>query len=273
VVAANYTLMAPVAGAPARGQIVIGNRVAIARGIQPGNVISFRAYSGKLFTFTVAQVLSEQSEIVSADLMLLSEPDFRAFFGIPAGYATDIALRVTNPLEVRTVAAKITAAAPDSRPILREEILRTYESVFNWREGIVLTVLTGAILAFAIFAWDKAAGLSAEERREIGILKAIGWESGDVIAMKLWEGALLSLTAFLLGYIAAYVHVFHSSAMLFEPVLKGWSVLYPHFALVPHVDGEQIVTLFFFTVFPYTLATLVPVWRAAVTDPDAVMRG
>jgi hypothetical protein len=273
VVAANYTLMVPAVDAPPRGRIVIGNRVAVTRGIEPGNAISFRAYSGKLFTFTVDRVLSEKSEIVSADLMLLSEPDFRAFFGIPAGHATDIALRVANPLEVRTVAAKITAAAPDSRPILREEILRTYESVFNWREGIVLTVLAGAILAFAIFAWDKAAGLSAEERREIGILKAIGWESGDVIAMKLWEGALVSLTAFLLGYVFAYVHVFHSSAFLFEPVLKGWSVLYPHFALVPHIDGLQVATLFFFTVFPYTLATLVPVWRAAVTDPDAVMRG
>jgi len=29
---------------------------------------------------------------------------------------------------------------------------------------------------------------------------------------------------------------------------------------------------FFFTVFPYTAATIVPIWRAAVTDPDAVMR-
>lgn len=273
VVAANYTLMVPSADAPPRGRIAIGHRVAVTRGIEPGNVISFRAYSGKLFTFTVERVLSEKSEIVSADLILLSEPDFRAFFGIPAGYATDVALRVANPLEVRTVAAKITAAAPDSRPILREEILRTYESVFNWREGIVLTVLVGAILAFAIFAWDKAAGLSAEERREIGILKAIGWESGDVIAMKMWEGALVSLTAFLFGYLGAYLHVFHASAMLFEPVLKGWAVLYPHFALVPHIDGLQVATLFFFTVFPFTLATLVPVWRAAVTDPDAVMRG
>ena len=27
-----------------------------------------------------------------------------------------------------------------------------------------------------------------------------------------------------------------------------------------------------FTVFPYTAAVLVPIWRAAITDPDAVMR-
>jgi len=25
-------------------------------------------------------------------------------------------------------------------------------------------------------------------------------------------------------------------------------------------------------VFPYTVATIVPIWRAAITDPDTVMR-
>lgn len=50
-------------------------------------------------------------------------------------------------------------------------------------------------------------------------------------------------------------------------------MLYPRFELTPVVDGFQVATLFFFTVFPYTVATIVPIWRAAVTDSDAVMRG
>jgi ABC-type lipoprotein release transport system permease subunit len=273
VVKANYTFMAPASAAPADGKIKIGAAVARERGLAAGNLISFRSYSGKLFSFTVAEVLPHDAELVSADLILLSEADFRAFFEIPAGHYTDIALSVANPQEVRNIAAKLTQALPDSRPILREEVLRTYESIFNWREGIVLVLLAGAILAFAIFAWEKASGLSAEEKREIGILKAIGWETGDVLKMKFWEGALVSLTAFLVGYVAAYLHVFRFSASLFEPVLKGWAVLYPRFDLVPAVDGFQVATLFFFTVFPYTVATIVPIWRAAITDPDAVMRG
>lgn len=272
VVNANYTFMARPVEEVADGKIMVGATLARERGLAPHNTISFRSYSGKLFSFEVASVLSPDSELLSADLVLLSENDFRAFFEYPAGYYTDIALSVANPQEVRTVAAKLASALPDSRPILREEVLRTYQSVFDWREGIVLTVLAGAILAFAILAWEKASGLSAEEKREIGILKAIGWETGDVIRMKVWEGVLISLTAFLLGFIAAYVHVFHFGAAVFEPVLKGWSVLYPKFTLVPAVDGLQIATLFFFTVFPYTAAVLVPIWRAAITDPDAVMR-
>jgi len=276
VVKANYTFMVPGADsgmAIQRGEIVVGPALERSRGLAAGNGISFRSYSGKLHTFIVAAVLPQASEIASADLVLLHEDDFRAFFDFPAGHYTDIALSVANPQEVRNVAVKLAAALPDSRPILRDEVLRTYASIFDWREGLMLALLSAAILAFAILAWDKAAGLSAEEKREIGILKAIGWETGDVIKMKFWEGLLVSLTAFLLGFVAAYLHVFYAGAALFEPVLKGWSVLYPEFRLVPQVDGVQLATLFFFTVFPYAAAVLVPIWKAAITDPDAVMRG
>jgi ABC-type lipoprotein release transport system permease subunit len=93
-----------------------------------------------------------------------------------------------------------------------------------------------------------------------------------VLRMKFWEGAVISFSAFVIGYVAAYLHVFYSSAVLFEPVLKGWSVLYPQFSLVPFVDGLQLATLFFFTVFPYIVATIIPIWQTSITDPDAVMR-
>jgi len=272
VVKANYTFMVPGDGRVAKGTLIVGPALARQRGLAPNNGISFRSYSGELFSFVVADVLPQASELASADLVLVSEEDFRAFFAYPAGHYTDVALSVANPKEVRNVAAKLANALPDSRPILREEVQRTYASIFDWREGIMLALLSAAILAFSILAWEKASGLSADEKREIGILKAIGWETGDVIKMKLWEGGLISITAFLGGFVAAYLHVFRFGAPLFEPVLKGWAVLYPRFDLVPAIDGLQVATLFFFTVFPYMAAVLVPIWRAAVTDPDAVMR-
>lgn len=272
VISANYTFMVPNGKPMAAGAITVGDGIARTRGAGVGDVLSFRGYDGRLFSFTVAQVLSHDSELVSADLVLLGEDDFRDFFGIAPGYYTDIALSVRNPREMQTVAKKVALTLPDTRPILRDEILRTYESIFNWREGMILVLLVGGILAFGIFAWEKASGLSAEERREIGILKAVGWETSDIIKMKFWEGFLISLTAFLLGYLLAYGHIFLFSSALFAEVIKGWSVLYPSFELVPFVDGFQIATLFFLTVFPYAAATVVPIWRTAVTDPDIVMR-
>ena len=129
-----------------------------------------------------------------------------------------------------------------------------------------------ALLAFVIFAWEKASGLSADEKREIGILKAIGWETSDVIAVKAYEGLLVSFFSFTVGILTAYGHVFFFSAFLFVPALKGWSVLYPDFRITPFIDPYQVAVLFFLTVVPYTIATIVPSWRAAIIDPDSVMR-
>ena len=177
-----------------------------------------------------------------------------------------------NQKELATIAAKVAEILPDTRQILKEELLRTYDAIFSWRGGILLTIFFGALLAFIIFSWDKASGLSMEEKREIGILKAIGWETSDIIGMKFWEGLVVSLSSFLMGLLLAYVHVFFTPVMLFEPVLKGWSVLYPAFPITPFINGAQVAALFFLTVLPYTVATIIPSWRAAIVDPDSVMR-
>lgn len=254
------------------GTLIIGNGIARLRNIGKGDYMPFRAFDGSILNFRIAGTLSSQSELVSSDLMLITGEDFRKLFGIDQSHVTDLTVVVNNPSEIATVASKIKKRLPDARPIIRDEILRTYDSIFNWRGGMMIVIFSAAVLAFVIFAWDKASGLSAGERREIGILKAVGWETSDVIQMKFWEGAVVSLTAFFTGVILAYVHVFFTGSIVFEPALKGWSSLYPNFELTPFVNLEQLTTLFFLTVVPYTVATIVPIWRAATIDPDSAMR-
>ena len=272
VIGANYTLIVPEDSDVSAGNIVIGQGISRARLAFKGDTLEFRSHDGKIIDLEVKNTLSLESELVSSDLVLISEDDFRRLFGGSEDYATDFTLHVKNPRELSTIALKIAEILPDTRIILRDEILRTYDAVFNWRGGMMIVILLGALLAFIIFAWDKASGLSQEERKEIGILKAIGWETSDVILMKFWEGMVVSLSSFLVGVLLAYGHVFLASSALFEPALKGWSVLYPRFKIVPFIDASQLAALFFLTVVPYTVATIIPSWRAATVDPDSVMR-
>ncbi len=269
---ANYTVMADEREALAKTEAVVGRGVARMRGIGVGDYLSLRGHDGESYSFRVRSLLDSESELVSADLVLMSPEAYRILFGIAEGLYTDLVLSVRNPRELQTLAQKIVARLPDTRPILKPEIQRTYDALFSWRQGILFVLLSGAVLAFAILAWDRASGLSAEERREIGILKATGWETGEILQMKFWEGGVISLLAFLLGYLLAYGYVFYGGAGLFATVLKGWSVLYPDFRLAPSVDGLQLATLFFFTVLPYVVAIIIPTWRIAASDPDAVMR-
>jgi ABC-type lipoprotein release transport system permease subunit len=272
VVGANYTLLVPDDFSLGEGSIAIGNGISRNRLAFVGDILSFRGYDGEPLTFHIAEVFSAESELVSTDLVAMSEKDFRGMFLMPPEVATDLVVKVRNPRELVTIATKIVQVLPDTRPILRDEVLRTYDAVFSWRSSLMLVILLGAVLSFIILAWDKATGMSAEEKREVGILKAVGWETSDVLLMRFWEGVVVSASAFVLGVLLAYGHVFFASAMLFEPVLKGWSVLFPEFRISPFIAFNQLAALFFLTVIPYTVATIVPSWRTATIDPDSVMR-
>lgn len=275
--AANYTLQVPSAQQaaellPPAGEAVVGEGVARLRRVGVGQRIYLVAPSGEFLNLKVRAVLPASAASVSTDMVLLSEPDFRRFFRLDPQEFTDIALRVRNPKEVDKVAEKAGLALRRHRIVTRADLLRTYESLFSWREGLMLALLAAAVLAFGILAFDKASGLSAQERREIGILKAIGWDTRDVIHMKLWEATLIAATAFLGGCLAAYVHVFVFGAPLLTPVLQGWSVLFPRLVLAVSIDGLQLSTLALLAVLPYLIAIVIPIWRTASSDPDAVMR-
>ena len=272
IVGANYTLMVGEDPDVLPGTIAIGEGISRTRLVWEGEGIEFRTYQGAMIELEVKKVFPAESGLVSSDLVLISADDFRRIFGSHSGFATDLSVRVRNPRELSTIAVKVAELLPDTRQILKVELLRTYDAVFGWLGGVMIAAFSGAVLAFLIFAWDKASGLSEEERREIGILKGIGWETSDILRMKAWEGLAVSLTSFFAGLLLAYVHVFLASAVIFEPVLKGWAVLYPKFRLTPSIDGAEVASLFFLTVVPYTVATIIPSWRAAIVDPDSVMR-
>ncbi|NTV49714.1 MAG: FtsX-like permease family protein [Geobacteraceae bacterium] len=269
---ANYTVMAGDDTTAISEKATIGAGVAKVRNLAVGDLLPLISYDKAPLLLEISAIFPSASNLVAADMIVISPVDFQQLFNFPSGQATDLAVTVRNAKELPTVAAKIAARFPDSRPILKSEIQRTYQSVFDWRGGMTLIILASSLLSFIIFAWDKATGLSAEERKEIGILKSIGWETSDVLLLKFWEGLVISLTAFLLGVILAYGHVFFLSAPLFAQALKGWSVIYPDFKLMPVVDAYQLAVLFFLTVVPYTTATIIPCWRAATIDPDAAMR-
>jgi lipoprotein-releasing system permease protein len=254
-------------------ECAVGAGVAAMWGAEVGGevILVDAATTGVLYE--VVGTFAAPSDILTNDLVVMTGDEAALFLGLPDGWATDLAVRIANPSEVNTIATKIKRAFPDSRPITRSEVLRTYDAVFHWRSGMMLAMLSGGLIAFTILAWDKATGLSAEERREIGILKAVGWDTGDVLELKMWEGVAISVTALLLGLIAAMIHVFVFGAPLLTPVLRGWSVLFPELRPAPHVDPYLLFAIAFLTVVPYIAATVAPSWKAATTDPDTVVRG
>lgn len=257
----------------ADNECAIGMGVVTSFGPGEGDILALENSQGFTREFKVTGTFRTASNLLTNDLVVMTEPALRDFFAFDPGLATDLMVEVYNAREIKTLTKKIKYHLADTRPISRDEILHTYESLFNWRSGMMLAVAVSALIAFCILAWDKATGVSVEEKREIGILKALGWETADVLTSKFWEGLVISLSAFLIGIIAAWLHVFVFGAPALAPLLKGWSVLYPDFTLSPSVDLYQLFVLAVLTIFPYLACTLIPAWKTAVTDPELALRG
>ncbi|NCO51682.1 MAG: FtsX-like permease family protein [Deltaproteobacteria bacterium] len=254
------------------GDCALGAGVAQTYGVEIDDSLVLVDQRNQSRIFRVSGIFSSDSQLLTQDLLVLGNADLRAFFEIPTGLAVDLAVQVYNPREIATLAAKIRQQLPATRPIARSEILHSYRTVFNWRSGMILSLLLTALLAFAILAWDRASGLGAAEKHEIGILKALGWTTSDVLQLKFWEGLCLSLTAFILGTLGGWIQVYQFGGGLLRPFFSGWSVLFPQFDLYPALSFYELASLGALTIFPYLVCTLVPAWKNAVSDPDAVMR-
>ena len=65
----------------------------------------------------------------------------------------------------------------------------------------------------------------------------------------------------------------HSQQALKRPTSLPARHLHPaQFKLAPIINFGHVAAIFFLTVVPYTVTTIIPSWRAATIDPDAVMR-
>jgi len=251
---------------------VIGQGVAATRIVETDDIIPMKQADGGLLAPRVIGIFTTESALLTNDLIVMKSEDVKRLFAIPDGHCTDLVVEVGNTREADTIAQKIQAALPDTRPLAKDRILATYDAVFDWRAGVSGMMVVMATLCFLILAWDKATGLSLDQRRVIGVLKACGWQTSEVLELKFWEGAAVSLVSFLAGLALAWAHLLWFDGALFAGVMKGWSVIRPAFPIQPRLDMFQFLLLLSLAVAPYIAATLIPSWRAAAIDPMTAMR-
>lgn len=254
------------------GEVVMGEALAGFLGLEVGDALTLPV--GKAAKrLEIVGLFRSSVALWTADVILMSVADAREFLQVPAGLATDLAVRLSTPDEAVVVARKIAELIPDGRVLDRQLMNRAYDLTFDTRGGMLGAMLLPALVGFLVLAWDRLTGVGPGERREIGALKAMGWQTGDVLLARLWENTVIALHGALAGILGAYVFVFHAQAPGLAKVLFGWSSLYPAFRPAPALTAGQVLVLVGLVVLPFLAAGLVPAWRASTRDPLALLRG
>ena len=227
---------------------------------------------GNFKKMMIAGVFDGDTQLESNDMILMSTQVVREIFDMDEGRATDIVVKVSNPEEVTTVASKIKLMYPDTRVITSTDLKISYQNIFDYKSGVFLALFVVSLFTFFMIIYDKASGLSSEEKREIGILKAIGWRVDDVLKEKFYEAFILSFLAYLLGVLFAFGFVYLLQAPLLREIFVGYSQLKTSFELPFIFEIQTLFLVFFLSVPIYIAATIIPSWRAATLEVDEVIR-
>ena len=256
---------------PWQDRVVMGEKVQKLLGLGQRKMFSLFRPDLTLASFEVAGTFDHEFDLLTGDTIFMANTAVRDLFRIPSSYSTELQVDVANPGEIDNIAVKISNKLPGVRVITRSQILKTYRAVFGWRSGFGLVCLLAAVVSFAILSWDKATGLSREEFREVGILKVLGWQTGDIVLIRFFESFALATVSFLVVYLLACVHVLFFDGSLSRSIFLGWSVLRPDFRLVPPFNLEDVIVVLVIGVVPYMSATVIPAWRAATVPADSVI--
>lgn len=227
---------------------------------------------GTLKKVDIGGVFSGDTELESNDVIVMSKESVREIFNMPQAKATDIVVSVANKDEIATVASKIKLLYPDSRIITKDDLKISYQNIFDYKSGIFLALFVVSLFTFFIIIYDKASGLSSEEKREIGVLKAIGWRVDDVLKEKFYEGFIVSFFSYMSGVVLALLFVYIFKAPLLQNIFTGYSHLKTSFSLPFVFDMQTLALVFFLSVPIYIAATIIPSYRCATLEADEVMR-
>jgi putative ABC transport system permease protein len=186
--------------------------------------------------------------------LIVTDSTARRTGGAPAATVT----AAVAPARLDSVAAALGAAAPQTTVVSENDVNaalgRRFADLLTFVDGVAaLALLAGALLI------ANAVGLAlVERRRELGVLKAVGFTAGRVLAMLALENALLGLLAGVAGMGAVAI------------AMAGINYLRP--AALLSLDPRLAAIMVGVSVALTLLVTALVAWQPARVRPLTVLR-
>ena len=254
------------------GEMIVGKGVyEILKSRYYKEYFNFLLQDGTIKRMHIIGVLTSKSALLNSDMMLMPPSDARAILGIPKGYASDLALHIPNKEEVDTIASKLKLLDPSYHIITKEERARRYAKMFDYRGGIFLLLFLIILASLFMIVSERLGALGANERKEIAILKALGWSIRDIIKERFVEAFIIATLAYMFAILLALLYVYPLGAPLLIDLFSG--TLDSSRITLSYTLSLSDYLLIFLTIIPlYLAAVILPAWRIATEEIDEVIR-
>ena len=220
----------------------------------------------------IAKVLEKESNIISSDIIILDINLARDILGINRDFSTNIAFDVPNELERANIKQKLQRLDLDLNIIQKEDILKKYKTIFNYKGGVFLILYLVVLFAFIMILYQRYSQVSINERKQIAIFKAIGYSVRDIIKIKMSENFVVAFVSYLFGVLLAYFFVFILNAPILKNIFIDFSNIKNDFIIYPYIEFSTFVTLFLFFMVLFLSSVLIPVWKISAINPYESLR-
>jgi len=253
--------------------VVVGDYFASAFRVNINDSLTLYNESQQPFNYTVVGIFSMNVNLYTSDLVLMPIQNARDLFSISSDYATDLCVYTETSAQARTAATSIVERVPSARVLTRAALKDALVTAYGARSGFISTVWYILLLSVIMVALNQASAVSAESKREVGILKSLGFSTLDVLEVRLAESVILGLISASISVFSAVIYDVILGAPVIRDFMLGWASVYPTFPLPIIMQASSVGILYAVALFPLLVGSLVPAWKSAITEPDTAMRG
>jgi ABC-type lipoprotein release transport system permease subunit len=253
---------------------VVGKYLADKFGLQVGDVLTLETETGLgNYSFSVTGVFETNVNLYTSDLILVNINEAHQFFSECPGCVTDLCVYVKDAAQTNEVASQIKTYNPMLRVLTRDAITDATQSTYGARSGFVSIAWYVLLISVILVAWNQATATGTEMKKEVGILKALGFSTSNILEIRFIETLILGFVAATIGIFLAIAYDAYLGAPVLRDFMLGWSAAYPGYPLPINVSLSTVLILYASAVFPLFIGSLIPAWRSAITEPDVAMRG
>ncbi len=256
-----------------KDSMIIGNGVnEVLKKFHYFNDYSFKLHNRETKKVSIFKALPINTNIIANDLIIMDISLAKEILNINEDESSDIVLNVPNELEQSNIKIELILKHLDIRVIQKGDIKKAYENLYNYKGGIFLILFIIVMITFVLILYQRYTMISSSDKKEIGILRAVGWSIKDVIKLKIFETFIIASISFLIGVILAYIYVFFLNAPILSNIFLGFGNLENSVSFSANIDFSTISTLFLFFIIPFISAVLIPTWKIAVIEPSESMK-
>ena len=196
------------------------------------------------------------------------------------GLATHLLVYIRPGYEasVRTEIIRMNLAGSESAKILRLRVtspddLRSLLSIGLLHRGGIFNLhfLLMFIVGILVVLVTSGLGL-AERRREIGVLKATGWQTDEILLRGLVESLLLSVAGAAISTLLAFAWLRGINGFWIAGIFLAGVDVVPSFSVPFRLTVVPVLVCFLISLLIVLSGTLWSAWRAATVSPVEAMR-